>query len=162
MIQLQAAVPFAALRDPEAIANWPHTQGRDGARTPMPWQHDAPQGGFSSAEPWFMFSPEHCALAVELQEADKGSTLHLCRHLLALRRAYPALRGGALDLIEAGTQLFGFERRAGNQRLRCLFNPTKAELETPLLAGWRPVLGIGADAGALALGAFSAIIAEPS
>ena len=41
----QADVPFERLRDPEAIANWPETQGRDGARTPMPWRSDAPQRG---------------------------------------------------------------------------------------------------------------------
>ena len=30
----QAHVPFEHLQDPEAIANWPQTLGRDGARTP--------------------------------------------------------------------------------------------------------------------------------
>ena len=33
----QAEIAFEQLRDPEAIANWPMTLGRDGARTPMPW-----------------------------------------------------------------------------------------------------------------------------
>ena len=41
----QAEVPFDRLVDPEAIANWPETLGRDGARTPMPWTADAPQAG---------------------------------------------------------------------------------------------------------------------
>ena len=34
----QVEVPFELLQDPEAIANWPQTLGRDGARTPMPWR----------------------------------------------------------------------------------------------------------------------------
>ena len=34
----QAHVPFEQLKDPEAIANWPLTLGRDGARTPIPWR----------------------------------------------------------------------------------------------------------------------------
>ena len=34
----QVEVPFERLQDPEAIANWPQTLSRDGARTPMPWQ----------------------------------------------------------------------------------------------------------------------------
>ena len=33
----QVDVPYERLRDPEAIANWPQTLSRDGARTPMPW-----------------------------------------------------------------------------------------------------------------------------
>ena len=43
----QAHVPFERLRDPEAIANWPRTLGRDGARTPIPWRADLAHGGFS-------------------------------------------------------------------------------------------------------------------
>lgn len=38
----QAEIAFEDLKDPEAIANWPATLGRDGARTPMPWQSSAP------------------------------------------------------------------------------------------------------------------------
>ena len=37
----QGHVAFADLQDPEAITNWPHTLGRDGARTPMPWAAQA-------------------------------------------------------------------------------------------------------------------------
>ena len=33
----QVDIPFEMLHDPEAIANWPLTLSRDGARTPMPW-----------------------------------------------------------------------------------------------------------------------------
>ncbi len=33
----QIEIPYAQLQDPEAIANWPLTLSRDGARTPMPW-----------------------------------------------------------------------------------------------------------------------------
>ena len=35
-------IAFEQLRDPEAIANWPLTLGRDGARTPIPWRADGP------------------------------------------------------------------------------------------------------------------------
>src|SRR6185312_11941859 len=55
----QASVPFEKLRDPEAIANWPLTQGRDGARTPMPWDGKLLNAGFSTAEPWLPIPVEH-------------------------------------------------------------------------------------------------------
>ncbi|MGK3810987.1 alpha-glucosidase, partial [Enterococcus faecium] len=44
----QSEVPFEQMQDPFGLANWPLIPGRDGCRTPMPWQHDAPQAGFSS------------------------------------------------------------------------------------------------------------------
>ena len=37
----QVEIGYDDLRDPEAIANWPLTLSRDGARTPMPWMADA-------------------------------------------------------------------------------------------------------------------------
>ena len=43
-------MPFDRLQDPEAIANWPQTLSRDGARTPMPWRSDArPTSAFRPA-----------------------------------------------------------------------------------------------------------------
>ncbi|MBW8755618.1 MAG: alpha-glucosidase, partial [Sphingomonadales bacterium] len=43
----QDDIPFELLQDPEAIANWPLTLSRDGARTPMPWRGE-PLGGFTT------------------------------------------------------------------------------------------------------------------
>ena len=157
----QADIPYAALRDPEAIANWPHTHGRDGARTPMPWRQDALHGGFSEAEPWLMFAPEHRALAVDRQEAHPGSILHVCRQLVALRQGRPALRIGSLEWCDTLPPLIAFDRQAGADRLRCMFNPTPDPCPAPLLDGWAAVLRIGADAGPQVLGPFGAILAEP-
>src|SRR5690606_34169622 len=33
----EAEVPFEALQDPYGVAFWPNFKGRDGCRTPMPW-----------------------------------------------------------------------------------------------------------------------------
>ena len=118
----QAEVPFDRLVDPEAIANWPETLGRDGARTPMPWRADAPHAGFSTVEPWLPVDPRHPPLAVDRQEADPGSILHLTRRLIALRRAEPALRLGALRFLDAPPSILAFERAHGGDILTCVFN----------------------------------------
>ena len=47
----EADVPYEALRDPYGIAFWPNFKGRDGCRTPMPWDASE-RGGFSTGEPW--------------------------------------------------------------------------------------------------------------
>ena len=106
----QSEIPFERLRDPEAIANWPRTLGRDGARTPMPWRADAPHLGFSTAEPWLPHGADHASLAVDRQEADPGSMLHWTRTLLALRRAEPALRLGSVEVLRADQRVLVFER----------------------------------------------------
>ncbi|WP_448581359.1 alpha-amylase family glycosyl hydrolase [Thermaurantiacus sp.] len=124
----QVDVPFARLQDPEAIANWPLTLSRDGARTPMPWQKAAPHAGFSTAEPWLPLGPDHGPLAVDAQEQDKGSVLALTRALVALRKAQPALRLGRFEPVHADDSLLVFDRQRGRARLRCLFNLSAAQL----------------------------------
>jgi alpha-glucosidase len=118
----QADIPFDRLQDSEAIANWPHTLGRDGARTPMPWAAAGQHLGFSTAEPWLPAAEEHRSLAVDLQQQAAGSLLHFTRECLNLRKGHHALREGQMNIIKAGEQLLCFERLSAVERLRCTFN----------------------------------------
>ncbi|WP_332658312.1 alpha-amylase family glycosyl hydrolase [Brevundimonas sp.] len=118
----QADVPFDRLVDPEAIANWPQTLGRDGARTPIPWTEHLPQAGFSTVEPWLPLDPRHAPLAVDRQEADPSSMLHATRRLVAFRKAHPALTLGEMTLADSPDDLLVFERVHGGERLVCVFN----------------------------------------
>jgi len=139
----QADVPFEQLQDPEAIANWPETQGRDGARTPMPWRSDLPAAGFTGGRPWLPLDPRHPALAVDRQEADPGSMLNLTRRLVALRRSRPALREGAIRPVEAPPPLLAFERGDGPARLLCVFNLGEAGANWRPPEGWRVIAAVG-------------------
>ena len=108
----QSTLAFDDLRDPFGIANWPTNPGRDGCRTPFPWQADAPQAGFSSAvRTWLPVDPAHAALAVDRQQADPASTLQATRQLLALRRAHPALRLGSFEPLVAEGEVLVLRRR---------------------------------------------------
>jgi len=141
----QAEVAFEDLRDPEAIANWPLTLGRDGARTPIPWVSDAPQAGFSSARPWLPIPSEHRPLAVDLQNGDGESQLTVTRRLIALRNSCPALRIGTLTVVEATETLLIIERRHRDDRLLCVFNfgTTPHTLPVPPAGQWRLVESVG-------------------
>ncbi len=125
----QVDVPFDRLRDPEAIANWPQTLSRDGARTPMPWLADASNLGFSSGEPWLPLGPSHRSLAVDRQETDAYSPLCFTRACLALRKRRPSLRAGRMTIVEAGDQRLLFERSAAGETLRCTFNLSDRPVE---------------------------------
>ncbi len=118
----QVDVPFDRLQDPEAIANWPQTLSRDGARTPMPWSSDAPNLGFTTGHAWLPAGPDHASLTVDRQEADRRSMLQFTRACLAFRSHSLALRTGGIDIVTAGEALLVFDRRDGGEHLRCTFN----------------------------------------
>jgi alpha-glucosidase len=71
--------------------------GRDLQRTPMQWDA-SPGGGFSGGVPWLPLV-DPATRNVADQSRDPASILSLYRRLLALRRASPALRLGALTLV---------------------------------------------------------------
>ena len=139
----QAEIGFDHLRDPEAIANWPLTLGRDGARTPMPWRADAPNAGFSAVMPWLPLGDCHAARAVDVQDADPQSMLAVTRRMIALRKVSPALRLGDITVLAADDSLLVFERAVPEQRLRCLFNLGQTVLPTGLEPAWHRVEASG-------------------
>ena len=153
----QVDVPYDRLQDPEAIANWPHTLSRDGARTPMPWSSTAPNLGFSSGEPWLPLGESHRALAVDLQQAMATSVLQFTRQCLKLRHARAALRHGTMRIVEAGERKLAFERQKGAERLLCTFNLSDQPCD------FRPsgsaLISVG-DLDADRLGPYAAVIEE--
>lgn len=118
----QVDIPFDQLHDPEAIANWPLTLSRDGARTPMPWAADAHHGGFTVGEPWLPVGALNQSLAADQQENDQGSLLNYTRSVLALRNANPALRYGRVQRCKHEGDLLELTREADGQTITCLFN----------------------------------------
>jgi alpha-glucosidase len=134
----QAEVAFTRLKDPEAIANWPLTLGRDGARTPMPWKAAEAHAGFSRVEPWLPIDPRHAALAVDAQRRDPASMLNFTRRVLRLRRDHPALIDGGLDLLPTPDPVVAFERHGEGERLICVFNLGREPIAwSPAEGRWR-------------------------
>lgn len=127
----QVEIGFEDLQDPEAIANWPLTLSRDGARTPMPWAATAPNAGFTPARPWLPLGEDHAARAVDAQEADPASLLHCTRRLIALRRSHPALVEGAMTVLHADDALLVFARTLGDERIVCAFNLSDTQVALP-------------------------------
>jgi alpha-glucosidase len=108
-----AVIPDAAKVDPG---------GRDGCRAPIPW---TTSGGHGWGRPtWLPFVDDAAALSVEAQDGDPTSMLTHYRHLLALRRAEPALRRGRQDLIDRGDGLLAWSRRRGDDHLEVVVNFT--------------------------------------
>ena len=119
---VEVEIAYEQLQDPFGITFWPMFKGRDGCRTPMPWRHDANNGGFSDNSPWLPVPAAHKAMAVDVQEADPASILNHYRHMLAWRKQHPVLISGDVKFIESTDALLVFERRLGEQTLLVAFN----------------------------------------
>jgi alpha-glucosidase len=104
----QTHVPPERVVDPEARRD--PGAGRDGARTPMPW-NDQPGLGFTEpgVEPWLPFGPS-AGISVTTQRSDPGSPLRLVRDLIALRRSEPDLLSGAYSQVRASGEVWVYRR----------------------------------------------------
>ena len=138
-----ADLRFEDLRDPFGVAFWPEYKGRDGCRTPMPWQAGREQGGFTSGQPWLPMPKSHRDQAVDRQEARADSVLCFARRMLAWRKSRPEMRQGALRLIDSGPALVAFVRGSGKDRVLCLFNLGPDTAALPDLAAWRWIDPVG-------------------
>jgi len=88
----QADVPAEQQRDMD---------GRDGARTPLPWN-----GGWS--DPWLPVAADVPPVAV--QRDDDGSFLNFARSLIAQRRTNPDLVDGAYESLPSPEGVWAFRR----------------------------------------------------
>jgi len=160
------------LRDPVGDLYYPVFKGRDGCRTPMPWDSEAPNFGFSQGKPWLPLGPAHRGMAVSRQEQDMDSPLAFARRFLKVRRESPALRLGTMEFVHekapvaATASVLAFLRSEGAERVLCVFNLSrqKASFRHALLKGAKAQdWGCGEvqlQDGALAMGPLAAWFAN--
>jgi alpha-glucosidase len=86
---------------------------RDAGRTPMRW-NARPGAGFTPGDvrPWLPIGDPR-AINVEDERGDRSSMLHLCRDLIALRRATPDLRSGAYASLPSPDGVWAWRRGEG-------------------------------------------------
>ena len=89
------------VKDPVGITGWPKEKGRDGERTPMQWSDSTDAGFSNAAETWLPVAPDYKTVNVQTEEADPNSLLNWYKKLIALRRTNPAVRDGALIMLDA-------------------------------------------------------------
>jgi alpha-glucosidase len=136
----QATLAYEQLKDPFGLAFWPTFTGRDGCRTPMPWQAKAPEAGFTAGEPWLPIPASHRRRAVDLQAPNPGSVLNTTRAFLNWRCERQPLITGAIRFRRERDSVLAFERANEADRMLCVFNLGDAEQLYP--AG-EPILDAG-------------------
>ncbi|MDP1546336.1 MAG: DUF3459 domain-containing protein, partial [Anaerolineales bacterium] len=145
---------------------FPWSKGRDGCRTPMPWERHTHEAGFTAATPWLPIPDYHRERAVDVQQADGNSVLAHARAVVALRKAHPALKRGSIRFLDAGEPVLAFEREGEGEKLLCVFNlgkkPEPAQFALPEGTG-AAVFKLGdvfRDGATLTLGARAAVVFE--
>lgn len=138
---------YEDLRDPWGKAFWPDFEGRDGARTPMPWTGQPPRCGFTDGDsPWIDVPDTHCGLSVAAQEAREDSPLHFLRDFLAWRKDQPLLRwGGELVHSPKLAPLIIWDRFGGGRTMTCVanFSTSRQSVRLEKLGGGDLVCGPG-------------------
>jgi len=118
----EAALAYEDIQDPVGLTFWPEDKGRDGARTPMPWEHAAPYCGYSEARPWLPIPEAHRRRAVDRQAGVAESVLERVRAFARWRQGQPSLRTGGIRFLDTPGDVLAFERHAGEARTLCAFN----------------------------------------
>ncbi|WP_133501057.1 alpha-glucosidase family protein [Cognatilysobacter terrigena] len=161
----EADVPYELLQDPYGIAFWPTFKGRDGCRTPMPWNGGA-SAGFTDGTPWLPVAPTHRPRSVSTQQADPSSVLNAVRAFLRWRHTQPALVEGSIRFLDTPEPVLAFVREQASERLLVAFNLSAQPVTCTLDVGTATTLdapGIdtgGIDAGTLQLPAHGALFAR--
>jgi alpha-glucosidase len=131
----EAELAFEDLQDPYGISFWPEFKGRDGCRTPMPWNGAAANAGFSTGKPWLPVPPEHAARAVAGQLDDADSALRYAQKILAWRKTMPQLLRGEIKFFDVAEPVLALQRDlAGHASVIAVFNLGDVAVEVDLPA----------------------------
>jgi alpha-glucosidase len=92
-------VPEDKIKDPFEKLDPGKGQGRDPQRTPMQWNAQEENAGFTTGEPWLPLADNWRDVNVETQKDDSDSMLMLTKRLINLRREHPAFSIGEHRLV---------------------------------------------------------------
>ncbi len=166
----EAEIAFEELTDPYGIEFWPNFKGRDGCRTPMVWQANAPLGGFTSAaKSWLPVPGDHLARAVDQQDQENtDSMLQFYRNYILFRKNHPSLITGTIKLVASPQNVLAFVRELGGEKIICAFNMSaeaqkfvvsqNMDLSDRLGPGSVDPLGLSQDSRNIDLPAFAAFV----
>ncbi len=118
----EAKIPFEDLQDPWAKETWPIWQGRDGCRTPLPWD-SSKFCGFSKTKPWLPISNNHGELNILSQNISELSVLNFTRKFLKWRSNSPNLLKGNFKFICTNDcKIIKISRKLNKNETACIFN----------------------------------------
>ncbi len=145
------------LADPVATRNAVETDGRDGARSPIPWRND-PEFGFTTGTPWIPMGGRSYEDTAEYQQEAESSWLMSYKQLLETRKDHLDPTAPLQWVTARDSDVIGFRRGGTISAL----NVGVDDSDLPLPEGeWELVFQVGEVAigtGVLAFGVNSAAV----
>jgi len=149
------------MTDPIALRNEINSDGRDGARSPIPWNAES-NFGFSAAKPWLPVGNRLPEDTVEHQESDQNSILVAYKRLIELRKRWLDPYSDFRWLSSRGSPIISFLR----SHLLCALNvgdePSQMNLDTESFSILFLVGEASLHDGVLKLGENSAVLLTSS
>lgn len=121
----QVSLKYEDIQDPFGKAFYPEFVGRDGCRTPLPWDNDQEWVGFSKTKPWLPIPEEHLPQTVIKQVENRGSLLSFYRECIELRNRSNALNYGDINIFLCDNDLLGIRREYEQEEYFLFFNFSK-------------------------------------
>lgn len=115
----EAELAYEDVQDPFGIRFWPEFKGRDGCRTPIPWNGAKANAGFTDAgvKPWLPIPEQHQSLAVD-QQQQANSVLQRVKTFLHWRHQQADLISGDNRFLDAPEPILVLMRGS----TCCIFN----------------------------------------
>ena len=158
-------IPHKFKNVPRFLFDWNgETINRDELRTPMQWDSTINAGFSSATSTWLQLAKDYATVNVARQVVDENSLLNTIKKLLQLRKDYPVLQNGSLQLIDSDKLpkgVLGFRRNseAGEITVFINFTKQKKKIDSTYLSSKKVLhLENGNTESGIALGAFGAII----
>lgn len=127
----EVVLPLKKIKDQYGLNFYPYFKGRDGSRTPLPWNTKKPYAGFSNVDPWLPIGRDHFKKAISFQEQSPQSTLNQVREFLFWRKQHPELIYGNIYFLNVKEPILAFYRVYLNVRILCLFNLSDSIVKVP-------------------------------
>ena len=125
---LETDIKFHELTDPPGIKFWPKDKGRDGCRTPMVWDSNKTNGGFSDVKPWLPVKSPQLEKSVTSQKDNPESVLNHYKNLINFRKRSKEIIKGDIKFISSDDKRLAFSRSYGGSTIFCFFNFSKEDV----------------------------------
>jgi len=142
----------------------------------MQWNSSTSAGFSSNPKTWLPVAPDYKQVNVEAESRDPNSMLNWYKKLIGLRRSNPAIRDGAMNMLDAGNdQIVAWSRKAPNGKMAvvaCSFTaqPQTFSLKNAIGGSAKTAKTLAAsgtkaqkgtiDLNAISLGPYGSIVAE--
>jgi alpha-amylase len=119
---LQPGTPFIYYGEEIGMAGAANVDGDPKLRTPMSWNADAKNAGFSNAKPFRALSGNYATHNVANQLNDPDSLLTFYKAMIKLRNTLPSISQGSYEAPFINGNVMGFTRKFGAEQTLVMIN----------------------------------------